>query len=273
MTLIVIGSIVAVMAANIPSLTLSLVFGGILSILLLTNAFYFGYLGLITNIVFCLFGIVSNYKLWFVKEDILYLSIMTYQFSIITASLFISYLVEQERKRQRELEWLSTVDGMTEVYNHRYFQQRIDQEIETACKNNSSLGLIMIDIDNFKRYNDSLGHKAGDIILKRTAEFFKSNTLQSDLVFRYGGDEFVILVPNFCKDKDIKRFEDVVVSYRELSFSVENEQPLEYLTLSMGITVYPEYARDKEELINQADSALYLAKKAGRNRVQHYRAI
>lgn len=261
------------LASNLSGLIPDLIMGGLVSLLMLVVSFYFGYLGLMSNILFSIFGIIMTTKIWFTEKNAVSLSIVTFQSVVLAASFFISYLLEQERQKQRRLEWLTLVDGLTEAYNHRYFQQKLDQEIERIQRNNGVLGLFMIDIDNFRKFNETFGHKAGDEVLKRTTEFLKSRVGENDAVFRYGGDEFVILLDNFDKDKDIKRFESIVKSFSEQKFFIGNDQSSGSLTLSMGFSIYPDSGKNKDELLKQAESALYLAKNAGRNRIQFYRDV
>lgn len=270
LSVIIIAILNIYLASNPSNSLLSMLAGGSVSFLMLIISFYFGYLGLIINVLFSLFAISRTVWLWTNTNEEYLLLIITFQIAVIIASFFISHLFELERSKQRKLEWLSSIDGLTEVFNHRYFQQKIESEMERTMENGNSLGLVMIDIDNFKKYNDTLGHKAGDVILQKTAEYLKNNVKEGDMVFRYGGDEFAVLLLTFDKTKDTEKISQIVKSFTSINIVAGGRQELNQLTLSMGLSVFPGSARNKDELIDQADNALYQAKNAGRNRIQIY---
>ena len=113
--------------------------------------------------------------------------------AIIIVSIFVAFSSEKERKYIKRLEWLAYIDAVTGVYNHRYFQTKLEEGIEELEGTNGSLSLIMIDLDNFKKYNDTNGHKAGDLLLSKTAEVILNEVGKRDVVCRYGGDKFAII--------------------------------------------------------------------------------
>ncbi|MFZ5988677.1 MAG: bifunctional diguanylate cyclase/phosphohydrolase [Bacillota bacterium] len=193
--------------------------------------------------------------------------------AVIVASIMVAYTSEQERKHIKRLEWLASIDGVTGVYNHRYFQTRLEEEIVRANDRNSSLGMMMIDVDNFKRYNDTYGHKAGDILLSKTSEIFMTETRKQDIVCRYGGDEFAILMPEANSKGILSVIERIRKAFNEMTDSEEFYRLPDQITLSVGYSIYPDFARNKDDLIMQADSALYQAKNMGRNNVQLYRDV
>jgi diguanylate cyclase (GGDEF)-like protein len=159
-------------------------------------------------------------------------------------------------------------DGLTGCYNRRKFDVDIVAEIAAAKERNGAASLLMLDIDWFKKYNDHHGHPLGDKLLKEMVSLLRSNTRPFDKTYRYGGEEFAILLPD--ADKEIalmvaQRLRDAV--WREKFEGAEASQPEKKVTVSIGIASYSKDARSAEELIRAADSALYKAKQSGRNRV------
>ncbi|HTP29399.1 MAG TPA: diguanylate cyclase, partial [Anaeromyxobacteraceae bacterium] len=153
-------------------------------------------------------------------------------------------------------------DGLTGLYNHRYLHERLDEELKRARRRKSPLSLLFIDCDHFKVYNDSHGHKAGDAALSQIARIIESCSRRVDLAARYGGEEFVLVLV----DTDIAGA--LVVAERIRSEtqaqSLKAGQPL---SVSIGVASYPENAAAKDELLDKADWAMYVAKDAGRNRI------
>jgi len=155
-------------------------------------------------------------------------------------------------------------DGLTQLFIHRYFQRRLDQEMRRAGRYGSPLTLTMLDIDHFKSFNDKYGHQVGDRVLKVVAELLANNVRNVDIVARYGGEEFAVISPE-------KTSEDFCIAAERLRKAIE-EHPFEVdgervqITISLGIATFPEDAEEKHELIEKADMALYQAKETGRNR-------
>jgi diguanylate cyclase (GGDEF)-like protein len=171
-----------------------------------------------------------------------------------------------------ELTRLATTDGLTGLYNHRMFQERLTEEIMRAKRYKRKLFILMIDIDHFKKFNDTYGHQTGDEVLKTVARIIKDNTRSIDFSARYGGEEFVIILP----DTDCKNALTVAERLRK---AVENfpfilkDGTKTNITISIGISCYPEDSTEKDDLIKKADKALYHAKQTGRNRTVLYRDI
>jgi diguanylate cyclase (GGDEF)-like protein len=165
---------------------------------------------------------------------------------------------------------LADTDGLTGLYNRRSFQERLEQEIDRAIRYNRPLSLIMIDIDHFKMYNDTHGHLHGDSILVEVAHFLRTLSRTSDIVVRYGGEEFSLLLP----ETDLASAEALGQRLREQverhTFRGTKPLPGKGLTISVGIASYmpPD---TKEALLEAADMALYRAKREGRNRVVVWR--
>jgi diguanylate cyclase (GGDEF)-like protein len=154
-------------------------------------------------------------------------------------------------------------DALTGLYNHRYLQERLDREIKLADRNNEKVSLILLDLDHLKRINDTLGHRSGDAALCYVAQKMQKSVREVDVCARYGGEEFVIILPQCGREGAI----NVAERLREAIASTP-VQKIGQVTASVGVATYPSAARTKEELIEMADRAMYLAKAAGRNRVR-----
>lgn len=192
----------------------------------------------------------------FQLEDMHLLSVLANEAALAT---------ERLEARQR-LEQLAITDGLTRLYNHRYFQLRLKEEIARAQRYGLPVGLLMIDIDHFKRVNDLHGHSAGNAVLTSLAELMRQNLRESEIVARYGGEEFSVILPlTTAKEAVVAaiRLHKAVAARR---FEIAEDVFLR-LTISAGVAAYPEHGKTPEELVSQADAALYAAKKAGRNRV------
>lgn len=166
------------------------------------------------------------------------------------------FLMDEANKKSYYYD-LSILDGLTGVYNHRYLHEVLDREIVRARRYPQHLSLIMTDVDDFKKYNDVNGHMAGDELLKGMTNLFVRSIRNLDMVFRYGGEEFVILMIETDKKGACLAAERMLGLVR-LSLPT---------TVSMGIADYPGDAVEKDILIDKADKALYQAKEAGKDRV------
>ena len=172
-----------------------------------------------------------------------------------------------ENSRLYEQTLLSAkTDPLTGLWNHGYFQDALAQQLTLAGQRQEALCLVMLDLDHFKRYNDTLGHEAGNVVLKLVAAKLKEMCRRQDFVARYGGEEFAIILPQVSKGDGLLLAERMRVAIEQYPFKQEDIQPAKRLTLSAGIAAYPDDARTREELIHRADLALYAAKRAGRNR-------
>ena len=179
----------------------------------------------------------------------------------------IKVLQEELRANSRRLEELSNTDGLTRLYNRRYFMELLDLEFQRAQRYESKLAFVMMDIDHFKEFNDSYGHLLGDRILSEISQIFQENLRINDIIGRYGGEEFGLMMP----ETDLKGALVVAERYRkriEDFTMVEADKPLK-ITISLGVACYPHpQIRTVDDLIRLADNALYEAKKYGRNRVE-----
>ncbi len=176
--------------------------------------------------------------------------------------------IVRERGLRAMLRRLSTRDPLTDLYNRRFFEQRLEEEAERAHRQNYSLFLLMVDLDNFKEVNDNFGHAEGDRILKALAEVLRSSTRHSvDTSFRYGGDEFVVIVPQASEGQAEQIAERIRRNYLALDNVGET-------TLSIGVARFQRTSEklrdDLNRLMHQADDAMYAAKKTGGNKVVIY---
>lgn len=151
---------------------------------------------------------------------------------------------------------LAVLDGLTGLYNRRYFKELINLEFSRVKRNDSCFSVLMIDVDNFKMYNDTKGHPAGDELLKKAAQVFKNSLREVDLVCRYGGEEFIIML-----SQTDKKGAQLVAERLRVQISL-------YLpaTISIGVSAFPDDAQDSQSLIEKADVALYKAKQTGKNK-------
>lgn len=161
-------------------------------------------------------------------------------------------------------------DGLTGLYNHRYFQDRLEEELERSQRYGQPSALLMIDLDDFKRYNDANGHIAGDVLLADLAKLIRRTVRKVDVVARYGGEEFAVILPATKKKGALIIANRLCQKVAASKFPNQEVMPRKALTISVGLAVYPDDAKDKAKLIDMADKALYHAKKAGKNQVHSY---
>jgi len=167
------------------------------------------------------------------------------------------------------VEELSITDGLTGLYLLRYFKQRLKEEFFRAERTHSHLSLMILDIDHFKRFNDTYGHQAGDTILATVAERVLANARKVDITARYGGDEFVIILPDTAPDEAMLLADRLHQGLSKEPVTLGNNVVVN-LTVSIGVATYPSHAGSIEELIRRADEALYWIKSHGRNRTRLY---
>ncbi len=160
---------------------------------------------------------------------------------------------------------LAITDGLSGLFVHRYFQERLEQEISRAVWTNSQFALLMLDIDDFKGYNDKHGHIAGDILLRQIAQLLRSTVSPGDIVARYGGEEFAVLLVDIPKQQAGKVAEQIREKIEKKNFLLRRQATK--ATLSGGLSFFPEDNGTKENLIKRADQALYKAKVEGKNRI------
>tara|TARA_R110002096_G_scaffold44526_12_gene120396 strand:- start:20004 stop:21083 length:1080 start_codon:yes stop_codon:yes gene_type:complete len=160
---------------------------------------------------------------------------------------------------------LAVTDGLTGLYNHRHLHERLALEIERSARNGLPLSLLMIDVDHFKDYNDRHGHPKGDELLRQLARIMGDGRRANDFVARYGGEEFAIVLVDTPKFTAAQVAERLCTRVGEYRFDHRDEQPGGLVSVSVGVSSFPDDAVTAETLVRQADDALYRAKHAGRN--------
>lgn len=189
-------------------------------------------------------------------------------------SLFLSRNLKENEKVLQELlkktSNLSITDGLTKLYNQSHFFRLLSLEVEQSQRYGLPFSLIIFDVDFFKNYNDNNGHLQGSAALQRIAEIMKSVFRASDVLAKYGGDEFVALLPNTDRVGAFLAADRLRETVEKEPFDGSEKQPSGSITLSLGIASFPEHGSGGEEILERADKALYLAKEKGRNRVVIY---
>lgn len=185
----------------------------------------------------------------------------------------LGFYVKIEGEHIKKLEDMVNFDGLTNVYNHRYFQDKLKEKVEIGRKENKLVSMIFIDIDYFKHYNDLYGHQKGDNILKELAQIVTKSVREKDIVARYGGEEFAVILDDTAEKEALEIAEKIRANIEETYFEGEENQPKGKITASIGISIFPDKAKDEIELIKSADDALYRAKFFNKNRVETYTSI
>jgi diguanylate cyclase (GGDEF)-like protein/PAS domain S-box-containing protein len=167
-----------------------------------------------------------------------------------------------------KLNLLSITDGLTEIYNHRHFQDRLTEEVERLHRQKTGdLSLLMLDIDDFKKINDTYGHQCGDMVLKQLAGLLKSSVRIIDILARYGGEEFAVILPNTNTEQAVIVAERVWKSIRSTPFTLAERTTVK-ITVSIGVGTITGSGGEKTDLLRKADSALYAAKAKWKDRVE-----
>ena len=163
----------------------------------------------------------------------------------------------------------AVTDGLTGLFNRRHMQSALIEERQRAARYSRSLSVIMLDVDEFKKYNDTYGHPQGDVLLKMTSSLLKANVREVDIVGRYGGEEFIVVMPETSKEDAIltaERLRSAMAGTVFPGFADDSSAGV-FKTISLGLATYPEDSDDMQTLVSLADQALYRAKRGGRNQV------
>lgn len=175
---------------------------------------------------------------------------------------------EDLKQLNERLNMLSITDGLTEVYNHRHFQDRLTEEVERLNRlKGGVLSLLILDIDDFKRFNDTYGHQCGDMVLKHIAALLKASIRSIDILARYGGEEFAVILPNSTAEQAVIVGERICQTIRSTPFSYGKAVGAK-VTVSIGVGTIVSGNTDKSELVRKADSAMYAAKAKWKDRVE-----
>ncbi|MBI3399090.1 MAG: diguanylate cyclase [Deltaproteobacteria bacterium] len=175
-------------------------------------------------------------------------------------------LFEKVSKEKEEMKALAITDRLTELYNHDFFYTRLDEEFNRAVRYETPISLIMVDMDDFKKINDTYGHRTGDCVLKEIADMIKKLVRKTDIVARYGGEEFAIILPHTKlkgAEEEAERIRTAISSHTYANLTEEN------MSMSLGVASYPsgKTILNSGDMVNLADTALYEAKRGGKNRV------
>ncbi len=184
---------------------------------------------------------------------------------IVAANLGAGAIVTATMVQQ--IQHMADCDGLTQLYNKRYFFERMDEEIDKGRISGKALSIFMFDLDNFKHYNDTNGHQAGDEALKITGKLLLDRKRDTDVAARYGGEEFIVILPDTPHAGAYEFAESVRKIIESHPFPHGANQPLGKVSISGGVASYPEHGYTAQALIETADSCLYKAKQAGRNRI------
>ncbi len=211
-----------------------------------------------------LYGIVATYIMY--KWNI-WISVVLPCISIIATFILIyceKYLLKSKDYEQTYK--LAVTDGLTQLYNHRYFQEQIINQINNFERYGTVFSLILIDIDFFKKFNDTYGHQSGDCVLKQVANILKKNSRTSDIACRYGGEEMSIILTNTNKKEAIITAQKICAAVRNNKFTLANGEKVN-VTISVGVATVGKDGSKPQELIEYSDKCLYKAKESGRNQV------
>jgi diguanylate cyclase (GGDEF)-like protein len=169
-----------------------------------------------------------------------------------------------------ESERTATLDPGTDLYNRRYLFSVLEREMARVDRYGRVLSIVMVDIDGFKGFNDMFGHLAGDALLRELGEVFQSGLRQTDVVGRYGGEEFLFILAETGKENAVSLAERVRQTVENHSFGTDGEPTERRITVSLGVASYPQDATSTEGFIDAADKALYAAKHLGKNAVSAF---
>jgi len=203
--------------------------------------------------------LMGFFNIWINLTAPFVLSILAFATAYVVKYLITSRDYEHTYK-------LAVTDGLTEMFNHRYFQEQMANNIGNAKRYNSIFSLIMVDIDFFKKFNDTYGHQSGDAVLRQVAQTIKKNIRSTDIPCRYGGEEMSVILTNTNKEDAVKTAIKICEAVRNKEFELATGD-WTHVTISLGVASMPENGDTTEKLIEYADKCLYVAKRNGRNQV------
>jgi diguanylate cyclase (GGDEF)-like protein/PAS domain S-box-containing protein len=183
----------------------------------------------------------------------------------ITISEYLSLAIANV-KLSESLSRQSIQDSLSGLYNRRYMEESLEREIQRAVRKHTEIGIIMADLDYFKRFNDTYGHAAGDMVIANVGKLFKQGIRGSDIACRYGGEEFVLILPDCSMTETLKKADELRQEVKKLEIMFQG-QIMASITVSMGVVIYDKDGKTVDELLRTADISLYKAKQAGRDRM------
>lgn len=202
---------------------------------------------------------MKYFNLW---VDIVYPMLLALT-AFISAYIVKYFITSRDFEHQYKL---ATTDGLTELYNHRYFQEQMKSNVENSKRYGNEFSMIILDIDFFKNFNDTYGHQSGDAVLRQVAQTLKKSVRATDIACRYGGEEMSIILPNTGKNVAHSTAEKICERVSSNKFKLQGDKEVS-VTISLGVSTYPHDGQTPSELIEAADKRLYNAKNNGRNQV------
>lgn len=202
---------------------------------------------------------MKYFNLW---VDIVYPMLLALT-AFISAYIVKYFITSRDFEHQYKL---ATTDGLTELYNHRYFQEQMKLNVENSKRYGNEFSMIILDIDFFKKFNDTYGHQSGDAVLRQVAQTLKKSVRATDIACRYGGEEMSIILPNTGKNVAHSTAEKICERVSSNKFKLQGDKEVS-VTISLGVSTYPQDGQTPSELIEAADKRLYNAKNNGRNQV------
>ena len=181
--------------------------------------------------------------------------------------------LQEMAKKSEYYRKLSTTDDLTGLNNHRYFKHILANELRRHARYNRPLNLLMIDIDNFKKVNDTYGHLTGDQVLKQVASLLRKNVRACDLLARYGGEEFAVILPETTENEAFMVGQRIVLAINKHQFKTIEEETIVNLSVTVGLASFPQDADESQQLMKKADQAMYQGKILGKNRICVFRNV
>ena len=260
-TAVVAGILTALVIADDLSHPLRIAFAGAVFSLCLIGSIIFGIPAGILAAIANFGGTAFVVPLYQQTGDWYYLAVCVFEITTGISSLVIAILADTERSRKESHRDASLTDALTDVYNNRFFRLRLDEEITRAARSEHSVSLLLIDLNSFKLINDDFGHAEGDRVLRAVAAFLKQTTRTSDIVCRYGGDEFAIILPDTGVELAAAIAVRTTAAVPEYMAKASGLHARENVSLSIGYAAFPADADNQIALFEQADSRLYREKR------------
>jgi diguanylate cyclase (GGDEF)-like protein len=236
-------------------------------------AFRFGFIGAVIAFIFIARELRIITGLYLMTHNAQYIVAVSVKMVTIISTILVAIIVTKQEQHKKELHKLSITDGLTGLNNQRYFHEILGKQFEEAKKTGGSLGLIMMDIDDFKLINDTYGHDYGDIVLRGVGKLLQEIVAEGQFICRCGGDEFMVVIPNADINTIENTAEHLKASLRRLGPNYFPRELSDKISLSMGLSEYPHLSSTKNELFTQADTALYHAKNLGKDKIHFYQDI